>query len=376
MARGRVRRRLVFFLPGFDPNPPRRYRELFRREAPRQAAIAGYALEMLPGAGPDRWQARFAEDGAATLTEFRLLDWSDLVRPEMATGWRVLAGRSLRILRAYLGSGTAGRLWRLRRGPVLACLWPIAVLMLRALLLALFAAAACRILGLWTGLALSALAIWAEARLFARADRRLYVSYLLADIHYWCRDGGAMDPQLSARLDGFAAEIAAAEGEADEMLLIGHSSGAGLAVSLAARLPRAARPALLTLGQSVPMVALLPGAEELRRDLAEVAAGGTPWVDVTAPGDPCCFALCDPAATEGAGPGPLILSAAYSRSLSAATLKAMRLRFFRRHHQYLCAFDDPSGFDYFRTACGPQTLAETFAGRGNSPGRRGAEAGG
>ena len=35
--RGTVRRRKVFYLPGFDPVPPRRYRELYRREGVQQA---------------------------------------------------------------------------------------------------------------------------------------------------------------------------------------------------------------------------------------------------------------------------------------------------------------------------------------------------
>ncbi|WP_172329352.1 hypothetical protein [Mangrovicoccus sp. HB161399] len=361
--------RLVFFLPGFDPNPARRYRELFRREAPAQAAIAGYRLEMLPGAGPDRWRARFEEDGRVTETEFRVLGWSDLVLPEMSAGPGKMAARIGTILRTYLGNGAAAALWRLRKGPVLACLFPMAVLALRVLLLMAAAAILLRLAGPWLGTALAAAAIWVEAGLFKRADRALYVSYLIADIHFWCRDGGALGPALVDRLDRFADAIRAAGSEAEEVLLVGHSSGAGLAVAAAARLAVADRPPLLTLGQSIPMVSLLPKGGWLRRDLATVASGGTPWVDVSAPGDPCSFALCDPAAVSGAGGGPLVLSAAFSRSLSPARRKAMRLRFFRRHHQYLCAFDDPSGFDWFRTSCGPLPLAEAFAGRAPSPGR-------
>jgi hypothetical protein len=45
------------------------------------------------------------------------------------------------------------------------------------------------------------------------------------------------------------------------------------------------------------------------------------WVDVTAPGDGCTFALCDPVAVTGVAPPdqkwPLVLSAAFSQTLSA-----------------------------------------------------------
>jgi hypothetical protein len=80
---------------------------------------------------------------------------------------------------------------------------------------------------------------------------------------------------------------------------------------------------LLTLGQVVPMVsfpaarwAAAGGPALMSRSSQELS-----WVDVTAPGDGCAFALCDPVAVSGvAGPGkrwPLVLSAAFSQTLSA-----------------------------------------------------------
>jgi hypothetical protein len=37
-------RRHVLYIPGYDPFPPRRYRELYRKEGGEQAAISGYEL--------------------------------------------------------------------------------------------------------------------------------------------------------------------------------------------------------------------------------------------------------------------------------------------------------------------------------------------
>ena len=45
-------RRRVLYLPGYDPIPPRRYRELYRREGAAQATISGYRLDF--GARRDR----------------------------------------------------------------------------------------------------------------------------------------------------------------------------------------------------------------------------------------------------------------------------------------------------------------------------------
>jgi hypothetical protein len=96
-------------------------------------------------------------------------------------------------------------------------------------------------------------------------------------------------------------------------------------------------------------------------------------VDVSAPGDGCSFALCDPVAVSGvSGPDkkwPLVLSAAFTQTLSPERWKALRWRFFRLHFQYLCAFDRPGTYDYFRITAGPLTLAERFKDRAPSNSR-------
>jgi len=128
------------------------------------------------------------------------------------------------------------------------------------------------------------------------------------------------------------------------------------------------------LGQVVPMVSFLPRADRLRADLQLLSqTGRLTWVDVSAPGDGCAFALCDPVAVSGvAGQGkrwPLVLSAAFTQTLSPERWAALRWRFFRLHFQYLCAFDRPSDYDYFRITAGPLTLGARFAGRAPSKSR-------
>ena len=77
----------------------------------------------------------------------------------------------------------------------------------------------------------------------------------------------------------------------DEVLVVGHSSGAHLGVSVLARLERAgvvspkSRISFLSLGHVVPMVSFLPAATELRSDLKQLGnSDAVTWVDVTAPG--------------------------------------------------------------------------------------------
>jgi hypothetical protein len=122
------------------------------------------------------------------------------------------------------------------------------------------------------------------------------------------------------------------------------------------------------------MAAFLPRAERLRGDLHRLAdSPALTWVDVSAPGDGCSFALCDPVAVSGVAPEgkrwPLVLSAAFSQTLSPARWRALKRRYFRLHFQYLCAFDRPGDYDYFRITAGPVTLAERYAGRPPSKSR-------
>ncbi len=174
---------------------------------------------------------------------------------------------------------------------------------------------------------------------------------------------------------------AALETDADEVLVVGHSSGAHLGVSILADLIRQGLPenrpdlSFLSLGHVVPMVSFLPKAQRLRADLAFLSAREElTWVDVTAPGDGCAFALCDPVAVSGVAPPnkrwPLVFSAAFTQTLSPARWKELRWRFFRLHFQYLCAFDAlegrPGDYDYFRITAGPVTLGARYRHRAPS----------
>jgi len=172
---------------------------------------------------------------------------------------------------------------------------------------------------------------------------------------------------------------AALDSGVDEVLVVGHSSGVHLGVSLLADALRAgvpARPVLafLSLGQAVPMASFLPGARRLRADLRYLSErADVAWIDVTAPSDGCSFALCDPVAVSGvatrAQRWPLIISAAFSQTLSPERWNALKRRYFRLHFQYLCAFDRPGDYDYFQITAGPISLRKRFRGRRPSANR-------
>ena len=380
-------RRKVLYIPGYDPVPPRRYRELYRREGAEQARISGYRIELGPrsdGAGFG-WGVTGDFGGKRTETAFEVLVWADVVQGSMGRSIAATYAQLVRTAWIYVASGALWRLTRLWRGPVLAALYPVAMLLAQALTALAVGAATAWIaawwLPYWLALAVAALAAWGVLAAFRRADGRLFAYYLMHDYAFTAQGGGAYPAVLAARIAVFADRIAAAlDEDVDEVLVVGHSSGAYLAVSVLADLVRSGRAtpdgrlALLTLGHVVPMAASLPRADRLRGDLGYLSTRAeVDWVDVTAPGDACCFALCDPVSVAGQDRpgrrGPLVLSAAFNHTLSAERRRALRGRWFRLHFQYLCAFDRPGMYDYFAITAGPLRLGDRFAGRGHSPAR-------
>lgn len=381
-------RRKVLYLPGFDPVPPRRYREIYRREARLQAGISGYRIALAPRRKAEHfgWDVTAEFDGQSSEARIEVLVWDDLVQQSMQQG---IAGTYLQLVQtvwAYLGSGALFRLMRLRRGPVIAALYPIAALTLQALTALLLAAFAgwlvAGVAGVLAALAAATATGWLILVVFRRMDHRIYAYYLMHDYAFAARHGGAYPPELETRLADFADRVAEAlAGEHDEVLVVGHSSGAYLAVSLLSDLLRASRVppegpalALLTLGHVVPMASFLPRSDRLRNDLAYLSESDALfWLDVTAPGDACCFGLCDPVAVTGvAGPDqrwPLVISAAFTQTLSPEMQRQLRHRWFRKHFQYLHAFDRPGDYDYFAITAGPLPLATRYATRKPSPGR-------
>ena len=406
MGKSKVARRRVFYIPGYDPHPPRRYRELYRTESQKQAQISGYRIDQKPGRTDTSWRVRGEIEGHQTQARIDVLVWHDLVQGSMRAG---ILGTYLALLKTawiYLSTGTLRRLSWLARGPVLAALYPVGMLLGQLLLAVVGASFVAGVAGyltfrggefltgligqsadtggfVWT--MVGAVVFWSiflpttvsALRWFKSKDDKTFAYYLMNDYAYTASRRGAYPEEIEARLHEFRYRIEAALREdIDEVLIVGHSSGAQMAVSIVADILRLKRfqgtgpnLSLLTLGQVIPMVSFLPDARRIRRDLRLLStADEITWVDVSAPGDGCSFALSDPVSVSGVAPPrgqqwPLILSAAFSKTLKPETFNALRRRYFRLHFQYLCAFDNPDAYDYFRITAGPLTLGARFRGR-------------
>ncbi len=382
-----VRRRHVFYLSGFDPQGPAHYHRLYAEEAAKQATVSGFSIEVGPRerAGPhgSRWSvdARWPAEGAVAST-IEFLRWDDIVRAHWPRSrWAVMLS----------ALGTTGRqlangvLWR-----ILKTSWPaFLVLFLPPLLviglLALMMVVAGLALGLvlhgpvFTALVLTAVLSWI-LMLFARwAEAKVQMAWLMRSTRFILRQARSETPDLEARLSEFAERLHSARvsGEVDEVLVVGHSSGAMLAVSTLARALRLASPAgastlvpvsLVTLGECIPMLSYQPESQAFRSEMASLATSdAVAWVDFTAPADGCCFALVDPTAvcseraTAASWTPPKRLSPRFAQLFEPTAYRRVQRDKYRCHFQYLMAGQLAGPYDYFAITAGAQTLAARFA---------------
>jgi len=204
-------------------------------------------------------------------------------------------------------------------------------------------------------------------RLVARA----HLPWLMRSMAMLVRQGRGQTPALDARVNAWSAHLAAVlqTAPADEVLVVGHSSGAMLAMLTAARALQGrpgTRLSLLTLGHCTQMLSQQPTAHAFRAELVALArADGLTWVDVSAPPDACCMALVSPTWHAGlelaAAPTPTLVNPRFAQLFDADRYAALKRDRYGCHFQYVMAGQRPGTWDYFAATAGPQTLRTRFA---------------
>ncbi|MFM2090401.1 MAG: hypothetical protein RLZZ127_890 [Planctomycetota bacterium] len=371
-ATGRVRRRRLFYIAGYDPRSPGLSHILYRDESAKQAAALGGARTVGPAERIGReaiaWEV---EDCSGTRTRIELLRWDDIVRAHWhASPWAVWRA-AMPFYGGVLVRGFAIRMARWAPWCAFTMLLPG---------LALLVVAVGMISAAWIAWALAAtagapsaagvvLAVAAAAGLGWVA--RIWLSRIPGEwilrAMIFMRDHGRGDvPDLERRIDAMAARVRAAcdDPGVDEVLVTGHSVGAQIAAQVVARAGAGPRVSLLTLGHTIPMTAWWSERASIRADLRTLAVAiGMPWLDVTAPPDGASMALADPVAASGLPPTgrPRCIPARFHRQFDPATYRRIRRDKFRLHFQYLMAAEKPGGFDWFALSAGPRRLSDWIA---------------
>jgi hypothetical protein len=384
---GPVRRRLLFYVPGYDPRGAAYYHGLYAREAPKQGAISGMTFEISPrhriSSLVSRWIVKASEADVAVETQYDFLHWDDIVRETWARSLPAVIGQSLGAWWTIMRLGALKRLYKASWPFAITATWPVLFFAGAGLAALAVAGLVWALLDVWAGLHV---AIVLPAALIAGAFAgRLVLVWAEKANGFWIGRllsvmlamGLGRLPSVEQRAAELARHIAErrAQEDCDEILVVAHSTGGDMAVRVLARLleidPGAfasGKLAFLSLGQMVICEAMPQGTPKFRNDLLAVAtAPGLEWLDFGSPADPACIALADPLDTcEIARPAdaplrPKMLSPRFLKLFTPQTYAKLRKNKIEMHFMYLQAMEIAGDYDYFAITAGSHTLGARFA---------------
>jgi len=359
--------RLVFHFGGYDPASPTKTYLRFTRELDRfRQTWSVKSSASAPLVATDRTNWRMLSEGPnwRVETDHQLFRWDDIiagyaVRP---VWWRLPMG-----LLAFADFILGGALWGYTRTNwryALFFLFPYLVFLLIVLTSYYAGELAARMSGS-TGVGVGAGTL-AFIAFYLGPGRWSYLPIALDDWIFSRAYIRGSDPQLERRLDEVAHEIIAADSarSVDEILLLGHSLGAVLAVDALNRAlrrkpdlgSRGPRLALVTAGSSILKIGLHRAAGRLRDALARVSrSNGVVWVEYQALTDVMNFYKTDPVRDCGLQPSgrPIIRTVRIRHMLQPASYRRVCRNLYRLHCQFVSGNERRAVYDYFMFVCGP-----------------------
>lgn len=380
----RVKKRLVFYFSGFDPRGPAHYHSLYAEQAKLHTPLNCLDLHV----GKRRRSGKLANawtitaNGGTTVTDYEFLRWDDIIRNRWPKNeWQLLKS-AVPTYWVFFKSNLVGKLLKVAWASALTVAYPI-IVFLGLLLCGLLLAAAVGILpnmlgwSWWVGIVPAAGVLVGTIFLGRWLDDRFRSFWLL-------RVYGAMQPwaygqipEIDERIREFATDMVRKirASDADEVLLVGHSVGTILSVPLVAELlklepdlgMKAQSFGLVSLGNCLPLVSLLPGSKQLRADLRTVAtAPGVRWVDFSAKRDGASVTQVDPLKVSGI-PRPADIPVRPQqfpvrivKMFPPEVYDAVKKDIFRIHFQYIMAGRILTDYDFFAITAGPVSLEERF----------------
>jgi hypothetical protein len=380
-----VRRRCVLYVSGFDPKGASHYHALLGTEGQQQSQRDGWSLSVGPrkrqANGNWAWPLQSSVDGQAVHTHYEFLGWDDIVRAHWTRSIPKLWWQTVTTTVFNLRCGALWHMYTLSWPPVVALTLPfllVLLLMLGTPVAGLCAAWLAQALGgVWWLAALAGLAaagtVWSLGR---QLEARYSMYWMVRSYAFNALQAQGKTPELEQRLQSHARTVVnkVLQGGYDEVLLVGHSSGASMAASMLGKAlavnPEIARQktklSFLTLGQWLPALGTLPVARSFRRELQAIAkAKGLSWIDFSAPPDGCCFALQDPLAACGVAHSPegvslKVLNPKFADMFAPDVYHKAKKDKLNLHFQYLKASHKPVDCDYFLTVAGPKSLASRY----------------
>ena len=384
----RVSNRHVIYVQGYDPRGLAQYYRMFRTELRKFGRLYQLSATISrPHSKPDAeitsWSIETQAADWRTHTAYDFLRFEDFIQNDLAAPiWRTVVNAVFIYWRMVFG-GTFGRFWRANWRFATFITWPHIILLLEALGTAaigfvfgkgLDALDAPLPLSLLAGTAVFCALLWGALRYF---ENQTYVLYLLCDTIWTWQFAHRERPEWDQRIDRFAQYLTdvAGSSDADEVVIVGHSSGSFLAAEILARAltldpglgRHGPRIVLLTLGGNFPIVGFHKAAADFRAHLGLLATEPSiDWIDCQARKDVMNFFQFDPVAAHGLELGsdrrnPTIVPVRFREIIRPEHYRLFRWQFFRVHFQFVMANERPHAYDFFMIVCGPVPLHERMA---------------
>ena len=386
----RVRHRHIIYIQGYDPRGLAQYYRMFRTELRKFGRLYQLSATMTRPkvAGGDEiasWTIETKADDWQTRTDYDFLRFEDFIQRDLAAPiWRTVF-HAVWIYWRLMFSGTIARFTKANWRFATFITYPHLVLLLEAACVAGVAFVfekgldALGIPAPFSIVAATAIFVALLGTVLKYTENRTYVLYLLSDTIWTWEFSHRQRPEWDQRIDRFAQHLVkvARESDAEEIVIVGHSSGSFLGTEILARALKldpalgrhGSRVVLLTSAAIFRSSDFMPSSKDFRDHLRQLAIEPSiDWIDCQARKDVMNFYQFDPIAGHGIDVGasrrnPAIVPVRFRDIVKPEHYNSFRWQFFRVHFQFVMANERPDAYDFFMIVCGPVPLKERTAPR-------------
>jgi hypothetical protein len=332
--------------------------------------IASWSIETKAG----DWQTRASYD---------FLRFEDFIQRDLAAPiWRTLF-QAVWIYWRLVFAGTIARFWRANWRFATFITYPHLMLLLEAVCAVAVGFAFEKGLGAlgvpdpFSIAAAVAAFVAVLGAMLKYTENQTYLLYLLSDTIWTWEFSHRARPEWDQRIDRFAQHLVkvARESDAEEIVIVGHSSGSFLGTEMLARALKldpalgrhGPRIVLLTIGGNFPIVGFHAVSKDFRDHLRMLAVEPSiDWIDCQSRKDVMNFYPFDPIKGHDIDVGearrnPKIVSVRFRDIISPEHYNLFRWKFFRVHFQFVMANERPHAYDFFMIVCGPIPLSVRMA---------------
>ena len=384
----RVQHRHIVYVQGYDPRGLAQYYRMFRTELRKFGRLYHLTTTVSrPQTAPDgeraSWSIETKAEDWQTRTNYDFLRFEDLIQRDLAAP---ILGTLLRAIWIYwrlVFRGTIARFWKANWRFATFITYPHVLLLAEALCslgialgiaLAMNAAGLPRIFGIAAAIPVFVALL---GTVLKYTENQTYLLYLLSDTIWTWQFSHRQRPEWDQRIDRFAEYLVkvARESDAEEIVVVGHSSGSFLGTEILARALKldpslgrhGPRIVLLTIGGNFPIVGFHATSKDFRDHLRLLAVEPSiDWIDCQSRKDVMNFYPFDPIAGHGIDVGPsrrnpTIVPVRFREIIKPEHYNVFRWKFFRVHFQFVMANERPHAYDFFMIVCGPIPLRDRMA---------------